>query len=769
MKITIYGVNYTSALDAERPLTIERKLNEPSVCQLWLSLPADGSLAAPSRNQSIAVTGDDGTVYFTGYLAVSPLPEYAGMGVTGPRYRYALQAVSDELLLNQAGMLPGATIANTTAGVAAAALVTRTGLTTLSTAGLTLATPVGTFRAQVGALWSRAVGMLASQARAMYTAVSGLLSMGSIPTAVHTLSEADGSLSLANLTLTSNTERALANDITVFGEHEPAAYVTEFFLGDGTTTTFYLARTPYFPPSSQTKLIEEEFEGSGFNTSLWDDPDGYLAVGSGGLVMSGGSGYDGGAILSTFSKIEMGGTLLLEATGISLSNGSSGVLAGFFVGARTQANCTAGFVATAASGTGTVTLQPLLEGAATGSTYTINPAYQYALRVRVHCAEAERDEPIYRSWGDSGQIVQGGDINSLPASLLFEVQEIVDGVAGVPVVLYDATVGSLPDACWVVAVSSLSMVGTMRALNLVSLGSGWVRTTPSGGSATSRRLGSTAEASECTIERTGKLVFYTGYAPPVGELIQVTYRALDRAAGRAVNTASQAALTAAGLPLVSAWSGTVTEPPARSSQDCRNAAQVLAQAAASVSAAWSGVYKGPRASFAADVWPGDALQLTAPSAGLNAQVVVRTVKLSYAASVPDLVEYAIRFANDWADDLAIKTSITVPTDAQLPVAVSPTYAANLSALTVTSISGSTVTINTGATVPSGGGFEVRRRDGGFQPGEDTDLVMRAATSTMTLTRETASERFYVRMYDGATPPNYSEFSAELVLNVPLGM
>ena len=52
MKITIQGQDYTSALDAVRPLTIERKLNEPSICQLWLSLPAGGSLATPSRNQS---------------------------------------------------------------------------------------------------------------------------------------------------------------------------------------------------------------------------------------------------------------------------------------------------------------------------------------------------------------------------------------------------------------------------------------------------------------------------------------------------------------------------------------------------------------------------------------------------------------------------------------------------------------------------------------------------------------------------------------------
>jgi len=101
MKITIQGQDYTSALDAVHPLTIERKLNEPSICQLWLSLPASGALPAPTRFQPIAVTGDDGTQYFTGFIAVSPLPEYAGLAMEGPRYRIAIQAMSDELLLDQ--------------------------------------------------------------------------------------------------------------------------------------------------------------------------------------------------------------------------------------------------------------------------------------------------------------------------------------------------------------------------------------------------------------------------------------------------------------------------------------------------------------------------------------------------------------------------------------------------------------------------------------------------------------------------------------------
>ncbi len=50
------------------------------------------------------------------------------------------------------------------------------------------------------------------------------------------------------------------------------------------------------------------------------------------------------------------------------------------------------------------------------------------------------------------------------------------------------------------------------------------------------------------MERTGKLVFYTGFAPVAGEQIAVSYRTVGRAVGRAVNAASQAALAQAGSP-----------------------------------------------------------------------------------------------------------------------------------------------------------------------------------------------------------------------------
>ncbi len=769
MKITIQGQDYSAALDAAHPLTIERKLNEPSVCQLWISVPVSGSLTMPVRNQSLQVTGDDGTIYFTGYIAATPMQEYAGMALEGPRSRMTIEAVSDETLLDQAGSIESKGAEGETAGALMTTLVTRTGQTSLATQALTLNAIVSAFVSETGSIWSKSAGLVASQARAAYRALNGSLTLAAIPGAIHTLNQGDGSLDPAGLSLAANVKRSLANDVTVCGEHEPAAYITEFFVGDGVTTQFNLAADPFCLPTSQRTIIHELFNEAAIDPRVWGVLGGsdYFALGASGLTMQGGNGVDGDVLLSWLDQIEMGGALLLEATGVTLAANSTGVLAGFFTGLETQAACTAGFLVSAQQGTGAVSVQPMIQGSAQGSSYTTNPANQYALRVRVHCNEMERMLAIYRSYDDSGPIASGGEVNATGAYLQFEIQEFVNGVAGMPVTLYDGSLSSLPAACVVVAASSINLHGTMRALNLTNLGSAWVTSTPSGGTQFTRRQGTTAQAAECHVESTGRLVFYTGYAPPVGEQIAVSYRAVGRAVGRAVNAASQQALAQAGLPSVSAWIGSVTSPKALSSQDCRNAAQVLVEAASGASALWGGTYKGNNVTLAGDVWPGDALALNSPAVSVNTQVVVRTVKLSYSASYPDFVEYAIAFANDWAVDLAIKTSATVPADTWLPATANATMLANLNGLIITALSGSTVTIHTGATAPAGGGFEIRRRDFAFGPGEDPDLVMRGSQPTMTFTRVSASDRFYIRMFDSATPPNYSEFSAALILNLPL--
>ncbi len=493
---------------------------------------------------------------------------------------------------------------------------------------------MGSFAPDPGANWSKSAGQVASMARAAYRALNGALTLASVSTTVHPLNETDGSLNLANLAFTASVKRALANDVTVCGENEPVAYVTEYFLGDGVTTQFDLAEDPFFPPASKSTIVNELFNEPQINQTVWNAAGGgYITLGPDGLTMNGGNGIDGETTLAWLDPIEMGGTLLLEAGGSDAFSGQLRNSGRILHGYQTASGCTAGFQATAQQGTGAVTLQPIVQGTPAGTTFAAESRQQYTLRMRIHCPESYRAGAMYYSFGDSGPIAAGGGWLIAPGNIQMEMQEFVNGVGATPVTLYDGAVTYLPAPCNLVPASSINLIGTMRAINLTNLGSGWVVSTPPGGGPYTRRIGTTAEAAECHVERTGKLAFYTGYTPVAGEQIAVSYRTIGRAVGRAVNTASQQALAAAGSPSVAAWIGSVTAPPARTSADCRNAAQVMEQAAASVSALWSGTYKGNRSSFSSDVWPGDALLLNAPSTNLNAEVVVRTVKVTYSAEL----------------------------------------------------------------------------------------------------------------------------------------
>jgi hypothetical protein len=768
MHLTIDNHDYTAAFDASNPLIIERTLNAPSICRLALALPQDGSLAAPARLQSLCVSGDDGTVYFTGYIAATPQPEYAGVAMEGPRYRLGLYAVSDEILLDLALATSSTGASGLSAGSLLGNMAAHSGSTALDTSSLALDVPVGHFAPEPGVPFSKSAGMIANLARAAYRAQSGKVTLNSIPAAVHSLNESDGTLTPANLSFTRSSKRDFANDITVCGEREPAAYVTEIFQGDGIAASFDLSETPWFLPASKSTLISDDFNGPAIDTRLWGDPSStYFGLGASGLAMYGGNGIDGQAQLAWLDPAEMAGTLLLEAQGVMLANASTGLLAAFFDGGETISSCLAGFQASAQQGTEAVSLQPIIAGCGVGAIFTISPGNQYTLRIRVHSPEQQRAGAIFRSFGDSGPISTGGRIVASPAKLQFEIQEFINGVACMPVTLYDGVLANLSSSCTVVAVSSLNLHGSMRAFTLSSLGSAWVVSTPKNGAPLTRRLGSATQSAECGVGRSGRLTFYTGFTPAAGEQIAVSYRTSARSVGRAVNTASQEALLALGSPATASWIGSVTNPPCRTSTDCRNAAAAIIQAAGSSTALWSGVWRGTNFDVSTDIWPGDALALNAPSCNLNAQLVVRTVKVTYRSSIPDVFGYEAVFANDWAEDLAIRTSESVSADAWLPAPAATNYAANLNALTVTAISDNNVTINTGAIAPVGGGFEIRSRDCAFMMGEDPGLVMRGSQPNLTFTRQTAADRFYIRMFDGADPLNYSEFSAAVFLNMPL--
>ena len=758
------AVDYSAALCTDGPVKIERVLNAPSICSGLLDV-SDAALIVPVRRGRVVVTAASGTVLFTGYIATDPEAVYAGTGLQGSVYRYVFSAVSDEWLLDkQAVPLSGVGLAQS-GGELLTTLTDRVddGLFTMTEVVNGLA--VGVFQPVQTQSWSKNAGVIAGTTYAAYRVLDGAVSMQPVGTVTHALSDGDGTLQVAALKTTQVKE--LANDVTVSGDEEPSVYVTETFAGDGTTTVFQLSEDPFKPKTTANSslLLTDSFNESVLDTQIWQiaDPGSHLGLSSNGLTMTGGNGLDGQTTLTAIDPVEMGGTLVIEAGSLQLGGASAGVVCGLYSGTTESANCFVGYNVRQ-SGGNTVAV-PFVNGAEVGTVFTLVEGHIYTLRIRLHCVEVQRVLQAYYAMVDGAVQSFGGGLVAAPMSVVFDLQDLGDASDTPATVLYDGAVTSSPASCSFVAVNSVQLIGSMGYCRITQTGSGWVVSTlPSGVQAT-QLIGVAGEGVDCKISSAGKVTFFTGQVPIAGELITVTYRVQQRAVARLENAASIAAEAAGGMPGTAQWLGKVMKPEARSSMDCESAALAVLSFATSRAAAVSGTYVAVNP---ADVWPGDVLAIT--SNGQTMSVVVRSVKIVDGMACPEVLTYSMAFANDWAEGLGLTLSETIAANALLPqtaLTAPGNVLANLQQLQVVSATGTALQVDAGMAPPAGGGFEVRRRDGDFGPGVDQDLVLRSPVRSFSIPREGQIEHYYVRMYDGSTPPLYSRFSSGVFTDLPV--
>jgi hypothetical protein len=774
VKITIDNLDGTGALDysvalcADGPLKIARSLNAPSVCSGLLDV-GDSMLKVPVRRGRVVVEAANGTVLFTGYIATEPEAVYAGMGLKGSVYRYAFSAISDEWLLDkQAVPLSGAGLAQT-GGQLLTTLTNRVDAGLFTTSGVMNGASVGVFEPMQTENWSANAGSVASATYAAYRVLGGAVSLQPAGTVTHTLSDGDGTLQVAALKTASVKE--LANDVTVSGEIEPTAYITETFAGDGTTTVFQLSQSPFRPKktANSAQFLTDSFNTSALNTQIWQitDPGAHLGLSSAGLTLTGGNGFDGQTTLTAIDAVELGGTLLIEAGSLQLGGASAGVVCGLYSGAVQSAHCFAGYNVRQSGGSTVVS--PFVNGAEVGTVFTLLEGHIYTLRIRLHCVETQRVLQTYYAMVDG--VVQGfgGGLVAAPMSVVFELQDLGASSNTPATVLYDGGVVTSPSSCNFAVADSVQLFGSIGYCRVTQTGSAWVTSTLPSGVKMTRLAGVAGEGVDCTISTTGRVTFFAGRVPIAGELVTVTYRGQQRAVARLEDAASVATEAAAGVPGTAQWLGKVLKPVARSSMDCESAVLAVLSFSASRAAAAAGTYAAVNP---VDVWPGDVLAVTSGEKTMS--VVVRRVDIVDGMACPEVLTYRMAFANDWAEALGLTLSEAIAADALLPqTALNSTtpngsnVLANLQQLQVVSATGTALQVDAGMDPPAGGGFEVRRRDGDFGPGVDQDLVLRSPVRSFSIPREGQVEHYYVRMYDGSTPAVYSRFSSAVFTDLPV--
>ena len=202
------AVDYSAALSADAPLEIARTLNAPSRCAGSLILNANpAALPTPARRARVIVSSDNGAILFTGYIATTPVAEYAGSGLTGPVYRIFFSAVSDEWLLDKLSLTLTGQGFSVAGGTLLSTLANRTAAGLLTTAEVQPGNPLGVFTPEPAKPWSANAAAIASSTYAAYRALAGALSTQTIGATTHTLDfdsgAADGALTVSALKTTS--------------------------------------------------------------------------------------------------------------------------------------------------------------------------------------------------------------------------------------------------------------------------------------------------------------------------------------------------------------------------------------------------------------------------------------------------------------------------------------------------------------------------------------------------------------------------------------
>lgn len=758
MKITIDNfdgmgaVDYSDALAGATPVTIKRRLNRPSECGMTVS---PGKLAAPVSGARVAAMADNGTPLFTGYVVAAPEPVYAGESTTGAAFTLQVACVSDELLLDANVSRGVLDCVATPAGTLLQRMTARAGTKlSLPATGDALSTLVGGFQTRTGRPWSVNAGALADAARASYRVLNGMVQFAALGGVVHRFAESDGSLD-RNALRGSRTKPAVS-DVTVYGKEEPQTYVTEVFQGDGITSAFELSEVPL---RGKASLLTDTFSGSQIDAQVWNlaDASGHVTLTARGLTFSGGQSGSAGSSVSAVDTVEMGGALTLELSGVVVDGLGEGY-AGLASGSLDVANLFAGFHLRPNGAAVVVT--PIVLGVEAGASATLQVGHTYSLRLRYHCKDRQRALQSYGAGGANGSVRLGGQRLIAAADLVLEVQETTGGSLLPTTVLYDGTVTQAPAMCIPVAMNSLNFLGSIASFDLQRPGDVWVRVANAGSAAATQRLGLAAQSAQARISGTGGLSFYPGNIPAAGSVITVNYRLGGRSVAR------MSAPTTAGGGVAGSIIVTADAPETRTSADCENAALALLSGSTLRDGAWKGSYACWNAQQSADIWPGDQLQFDAPSLGVSGEVLVRAVEMRATSCSPELLQYTINFANEWAEPVAMRVAETAPANAWLPsVALTQPVALDSARdLIIAAVTTTQIQIQAAVNAPAGGGFEVRRSDWKFGAGDGADLVLRSPVPNFTIVREAPVERYYIRMYDGATPPNYSRYSSAVFIN-----
>ena len=551
---------------------------------------------------------------------------------------------------------------------------------------------------------------------------------------------------------------------------------------DGLSLTFYLSQKPF--AQAKPALIDEEFLGPGLDPTTWivNDPSAAVSVAAQTLQIAGGTGVDGQTRVSFIEQIELGGTLELQHGDVSFTAASQGVLGGLYAGAISSAGCLAGFQI-APSGAGS-TIQALISGSLTGPVIDTTPGHQYFFTTYLYSMEVYRVGETYHSSVHPAGSGWGGAAVTADVRFVLEVQDIDPSnpatLVAPATVLYDDVITGAPGFCAYALVNAATMECSIAYTYVAHISLPEVRTalqiSPTQYAPyVTQLVGPLSDGASCEITSSPSLDFYQQYLPALNQLIVASYRGSGRAVAQVENEASVLALQIGPDDGTRGAVRVAKTPAARTDVDCESAALAILDDATGT--AWSGTYE-TWSDFlpgsAGDIFPGDAIAVNVPSRGASFVAIVREVQIEIADPAADRSFYTIGIANDLASPLGIEYTASATTIAlqDMPpllqtAQVGAYYQINLTEAQITAVTSTTAEVDAGLSPASGYGIEVRANDYGWGQANDQNLLGRFNTQTFSLARLARTQDYFLRLYDGSSPPKYSRYSAALHVDYPL--
>ncbi len=497
-----------------------------------------------------------------------------------------------------------------------------------------------------------------------------------------------------------------------------------------------------------------------------------------GLIANGAASVPQGPATTTVAEqVELGGALELQHGDVSITAPSTGVIGGLYAGAVSAAGCLAGFQVTPSGSRSNI--QALISGVPTGPVVATTTGHRYVLTTYLYSMEVYRSEETFHSSLHPAGSGWGGAIVMADVRFVLGLQDIdptnPETLVAPATLLYDGVVSNAPAFCTYALVNAANMQCSIAYTYTTHITLAEVRTALPSASYVTQLVGALSDGAECEIASATSLDFYPAYVPALNTLILASYRGSGRAAAEVVNNASITSLENGSDNGVRGIVRTMQVPPARTQADCENAALAILDDAEE--RPWQGMYQVwsdflPGAAL--DIFPGDALAVNVPSRNAAFGAIVRKVSIEVADPADDRGMYTIEFANDAAAPLARQDHAgadNIPLQ-DVPAQLATTqigsyYLENLLDAEITAVTSTTVSVDVGIAISGGLGVEVRAHDYGWGVSNDRNLLGRFSTETFNLARLAETQTYFMRLYNSASPPQYSRYAAALHVAYPL--